>query len=141
MHHIGFWGGAYAPAMTMLPQLREDRVGRGSNHKSFVAKAIPGVHFIDVNENPSHQHSLNDLFVYVTPAFTASLIQVVMASASSLVRAPTPPRNLVANRVSSSRVKLTWSVPASGLAVDHHVISARSYKQNFYGNASLFRGL
>ena len=28
MRHIGYWGGAYVPTMTMLPQLREDRPGR-----------------------------------------------------------------------------------------------------------------
>jgi hypothetical protein len=39
---------------------------------------------------------------------------------------------MVASRVSSSTVKLTWSAPASGPAVDHYVISARSYKQNLY---------
>jgi acetylornithine deacetylase/succinyl-diaminopimelate desuccinylase-like protein len=132
MRHIGYWGGAYVPTMTMLPQLREDRVGRHSDHGSFIAKAIPGVRFIDVNENLSHQHSPNDLFLYVTPAFTARVTQVVIAGTSSLARAPTPPRNMVASKVSSSTVKLTWSAPASGPAVDHYVISARSYTKNFY---------
>src|SRR5262249_9618764 len=28
MRHVGYWGSAYIPVMTMLPQLREDRVGR-----------------------------------------------------------------------------------------------------------------
>jgi acetylornithine deacetylase/succinyl-diaminopimelate desuccinylase-like protein len=132
MRHIGYWGGAYVPTMTMLPQLREDRPNRGSDHKSFIAKAIPGVRFIDVNENLSHQHSPNDLYIYVTPAFTARVAQVVVASASSLARASTPPRNMVASRVSSSTVKLTWSAPSSGPPVDHYVISARRTTENFY---------
>ena len=132
MRHIGYWGGAYVPTMTMLPQLREDRPSRGSDHKSFIAKAIPGVRFIDVNENLSHQHSPNDLYIYVTPAFTARVAQVVVASASSLARASTPPRNMVASRVSSSTVKLTWAAPSSGPPVDHYVISARRTTENFY---------
>jgi hypothetical protein len=132
MRHIGYWGGAYVPTMTMLPQLREDRPNRGSDHKSFIAKSIPGVRFIDVNENLNHQHTPNDLFVYVTPDFTARVTQVVVASASSLARAPTPPRNMVASRVSTSTTKLTWTAPASGPAVDHYVISARTYQENFY---------
>ena len=132
MRQIGYWGGAYVPTMTMLPQLREDRPNRGSDHKSFIAQAIPGVRFIDVNENLNHQHSPNDLYVYVTPAFTARVTQVVVASAASLARAPAPPRNMVATRVNSSTTKLTWSAPATGPAVDHYVISARTSAENFY---------
>lgn len=132
MRHIGYWGGAYVPTMTMLPQLREDRPNRGSDHKSFIAKAIPGVRFIDVNENLSHQHTADDLYAYVTPAYTARVTQVIVASASSLARASTPPRSMVASRVSSSTTRLTWTAPASGPPVDHYVISARAYTENFY---------
>jgi acetylornithine deacetylase/succinyl-diaminopimelate desuccinylase-like protein len=132
MRHIGYWGGAYVPSMTMLPQLREDRPNRGSDHKSFIAQAIPGVRFIDVNENLNHQHTVDDLYTYVTPAFTARVAQVVVASASSLARASTSPRNMVASRVSSSTTRLTWSAPSSGPPVDHYVISARTATENFY---------
>jgi hypothetical protein len=132
MRHIGYWGGAYVPSMRMVPQLREDRPGRYSDHRSFLNKSIPAVRFIDVNENKAHQHSRNDLFIYVTPAFTARVTQVVVASAASVARAPTPPRNMTATGVSSRTVKLTWSPPNSGAAVDHYVISARSYAENFY---------
>jgi hypothetical protein len=132
MRHIGYWGGAYVPSMMMLPQLREDRPNRGSDHKSFIAQAVPAVRFIDVNENLNHQHTTDDLYTYVTPAFTARVTQVVVASAASLARASTPPRNMVASRVSSSTTKLTWSAPASGPPVDHYVILARTSAENFY---------
>jgi hypothetical protein len=132
MRHIGYWGGAYVPTMTMLPQLREDRPGRYSDQKSFIAKSIPAIRFLDVNENKKHQHSPNDLFVYVTPAFTARVTQVAVASAASLARAPTPPQKMVATGMSSNTVKLTWSAPASGPSVDHYVISARTAEENFY---------
>jgi hypothetical protein len=132
MRHIGYWGGAYVPTMTMLPQLREDRPGRAGDHRSFIRSSIPGVRFIEVNENRSHQHSPNDLFIYVTPNYTARVTQVFVASAASLARASTAPRNMVASRVSSNTVKLTWSAPASGPAVDHYVISARTHLENFY---------
>jgi len=132
MRHIGYWGGAYVPTMTMLPQLREDRPGRSSDHKPFIGRSIPAVRFIDVNEKLSHQHSANDLYIYVTPAFTARLTQVVVASAASLARAPTPPQNMIATGISSSTVQLTWSPPASGSPVDHYVISARTAAENFY---------
>lgn len=132
MRHIGYWGGSYVPTMAMLPQLREDRPSRGSDHKSFIAQSIPGVRFIDVNENLNHQHTTNDLYTFVTPAYAARIAQVVLATAASLSRAPTPPRSVTAQRLSSSLVKLTWSAPASGPAVDHYVISARPITENFY---------
>ena len=125
MRHIGYWGGAYVPTMTMLPQLREDRPGRSSDHKPFISRSVPGVRFIDVNEKPSHQHSPNDLFIYVTPAFTARVTQVEVASAASLARAPTPPLNMIATGISSITCHSS-SPPASGSPVDHYVISART---------------
>lgn len=132
MRHIGYWGASYVPAMAMLPRLREDRPNRGSDHRSFIAKGVPGVRFIDVNENLAHQHSPNDLYDYVTPAYTALLAQVVAASVASLARASTPPRSLTAQRLSSSSVKLSWAAPASGPPVDHYVVSARTVTENFY---------
>jgi Fibronectin type III domain len=127
-------------AMTMLPQLREDRPGRSSDHKPFISRSVPGVRFIDVNEKPSHQHSPNDLFIYVTPAFTARVTEVVVASAASLSRAPTPPLNMIATGISSSTVQLAWSPPASGSAVDHYVISARTSAENFYRTRMVVSG-
>jgi hypothetical protein len=131
MRHIGYWGGLYVPAMAMIPKLREDRVNRGSDHKSFIGKGIPGVRFIDVNENLAHQHSPDDLYQYVTPSYTGRVAQVVAASAASLARAPTPPQSLSVQRLSSGNLKLTWTPPSSG-PVDHYVISARSISENLY---------
>jgi hypothetical protein len=132
MRHIGHWGEQYVPAMAMLPRLREDRPNRGSDHKSFIAKGVPGVRFIDANENLAHQHSPNDLYLYLTPAYTAQLAQVAAASAAGLARASTPPRSMIAQRLSASSVRLSWTAPASGPAADHFVISARRVTENFY---------
>jgi hypothetical protein len=132
MRQIGYWGGAYVPSMTMLPQLRECPPGRQSDHTSFIANSIPGVRFRQVNMDFAHRHSPNDLFIYVTPAFTARLCQVVVASAASLARAPTPPLNMIATGTSLGTVQLTWSPPASGSPVHHYVISARDWAENFY---------
>jgi hypothetical protein len=132
MRQIGYWGSAYVPSMTMLPQLREAPPGRRSDHTAFIARGIPGVRFRQVNMNPPHRHSPNDLYIYVTPAFTARLCQVIVASAASLARAPTPPLNMVATGTSLGTVQLTWSPPASGSVVHHYVISARTGAENLY---------
>jgi hypothetical protein len=132
MRHIGHWGATYVPEMAMLPRLREDRPNRGSDHKSFIARGVPGVRFIDANENIAHQHSANDLFLHTTPAYTARLAQVVAASVVGLARASTPPRSMTAQRLSSNSVRLRWTAPASGPPVDHYVISARRVTENLY---------
>jgi Peptidase family M28/Divergent InlB B-repeat domain/Fibronectin type III domain len=140
MRQIGYWGGAYVPSMTILPQLREDISGHTSDHTSFIVNSIPGVRFVEVNQNPGHRHSPNDLFVYVTPSYTARVTQVVVASAASLARAPTPPLNMVATGTSPTTVGLTWSPPASGSPVDHYVISARTSAENFYRTRKVISG-
>jgi hypothetical protein len=132
MRYTAYWAGAYVPEMSMVPELREDRVGRGSDHKSFIARGIPAVRFIDTKEALAHQHNSDDQYQYVTPHYTARVAQVMIATAASLARAPMPPQSFVARQVSASKVKLWWTAPASGAAVDHYVISARTTDENFY---------
>lgn len=139
MRYIGYWGELYVPTMAMVPKLREDRVNRGSDHKSFIAKGTPGVRFIDVNENLAHQHSPDDLYQYVTPAYSARVAQVVAATAAGLARAPTPPQSFAVQRLSAGRLGLTWTPPSSGPA-DHYVISARSIGENLYRNRVVVPG-
>jgi Peptidase family M28/Fibronectin type III domain len=132
MRHIGHWGGVYVPEMAMQPRAREDRINRGSDHKSFIARGVPGVRFIDVNENMAHQHSAGDLIQYVTPGYTARVAQVMAASAANLARASTAPTAMTAGRISSDSVRLSWSAPVSGPEVDHYVISARTTGEHLY---------
>lgn len=131
MHYIGDWGGRYVPEMAMLPNLREDRPGRGSDHESFIDNSIPGVRFIETIEDLDHQHSPNDLFGFVTPGYTASIARVVIAMAASLAQAPTPPRSLAAT-LGPGTVGVSWLAPLSGPPVDHYVVAARPVTENFY---------
>jgi hypothetical protein len=93
LRYVGEWGHRYVPEMTVVPKLREDRPGRGGDHESFIDRAYPGVRFIETVESPnagtvaSHQHSPNDLPSFVTPAYTARVAEVVIATAASLARA------------------------------------------------------
>jgi hypothetical protein len=50
MRYIGTWGGAYVPALTMSPKLREDRPGRASDHVSFINNGFPAVRFMETFE-------------------------------------------------------------------------------------------
>src|SRR5882762_4222518 len=50
MRYVGTWGGAYVPALTMAPKLRQDRPGRASDHVSFLNNAYPAVRFMETFE-------------------------------------------------------------------------------------------
>jgi hypothetical protein len=156
MRYVGTFGSAYVPTMKMImiPKLREDRPGRGSDHRSFIRHGYPAVRFMETiecspsppdNSTPfpppslpanclsfttSHQHSPNDISAFTTPEYTARVTQLVVATAASLARAPGAPRDVV---VSGDRQQATikWSPPLAG-GVDHFVIAARSISENFY---------
>jgi hypothetical protein len=138
MRHIAAWGAAYVPSMSIVPELREDRFGRGGDHESFLDQSYPGVRFIETIESPnagtvaSHEHSPNDLMMYLTPAYTARVTQVVIGSVASLARAPAPPQAMTAAGSATTPITLSWSPPTSGSAVDHYVLAGRATTENFY---------
>jgi hypothetical protein len=130
MRYIATWGGAYVPAMTVVPKLREDRPGRGGDHEPFIARGYPAVRFIELNENVAHQHTPDDVLQYVTPAYTARVAAVVAATAASLASAPAPAGALHATGPAASP-SLSWSAPPTG-GVDHFVVAARPAGENLY---------
>src|SRR5262252_3935440 len=50
MRYVGTWGGAYVPSLNMVPELREDRPGRASDHVSFINNGFPAVRFMETFE-------------------------------------------------------------------------------------------
>jgi hypothetical protein len=130
MRYVGAWGGAYAPSMTMIPKLREDRPGRGGDHEPFIAAGRPAVRFIETAENVTHQHTPQDLFQYVTPAYSAGVAQVVAAVAASLARAPDAPGAFSSAGPDASPA-LRWEAPSTGPA-DHYVVAARPATESLY---------
>jgi hypothetical protein len=50
MRYVGTWGGAYVPALTMEPKLREDRPGRASDHVAFIDNGFPAVRMMETFE-------------------------------------------------------------------------------------------
>lgn len=130
MRFVGTWGNAFVPEMTMLPNLREDRPGRGGDHEPFIARGYSGVRLIETREALTHQHSSGDLVAFVTPSYTARIARVVVAAAGSLARAPAAPTGITATG-NASALELRWTRPALG-AIDHYVVGVRPVADTFY---------
>jgi hypothetical protein len=88
------------------------------------------------------------MLMYVTPDYAARIAQLVIANASALARAPSPPSPLLLTPVDGGTTTLqsqlsvsgnamapitvSWLLPSSGSPVDHYVIAARPATENFY---------
>ena len=160
MRYVGTWGGAYVPGFTMVPILREDRPGRGSDHSSFINQGDPAVRIMERFEcSPSpvdnscggpfpcpppaqipascksfstaHQHTPFDLNQFITPSYAAQIAQVMAATAASLARAPGAPQNFMVSGNAVQGVTVNFVGPQNG-NVDHFVVAARSVNENFY---------
>jgi len=159
MRYVGTWGGAYVPNFTMLPKLREDRPGRGSDHSSFISNGYPAVRIMETFEcspspvdnscgaipcpppanvpasckdfTTSHQHAPGDRNEFITPSYAARIAQVMAATAASLARAPGAPQNFTATGNAVQGASVNFSGP-DGDEVDHFVVAARSTNENFY---------
>jgi len=162
MRYIGTWGGAYVPAITMEPLLREDRPGRGSDHTSFISHAYPAVRFMETHEcSPSPvDNSCGSPLPCPPPAQIpafckdTTFITTHQHSPNDLVQYITPPYAATIAQVMASVAASLARAPlaptefnAGGNAingvklqferpedsnVDHFVVAARSINENFY---------
>jgi acetylornithine deacetylase/succinyl-diaminopimelate desuccinylase-like protein len=128
MRFVGYWGTHYVPSMVAIPRLREDRIRRGGDQTPFIAEGYPGVRFIETQENVAHQHSLEDVFENVTPAYLARMTRVVVASAAALARSPPAPQSFSASG-GAARIRFTW---AATKGAEHYVVAARPAGETYY---------
>jgi hypothetical protein len=161
MRYVGVWGAAYVPTITMLPKLREDRPGRGSDHTSFISQAHPAVRFMETHEcSPSPvDNSCAGPFPCPPPAQIPDLckdttfITTHQHSPNDLVQYITP---TYASRIAQVMASVAASLARAPLVptefnasgntmqsvrfhfeepegrVDHFVVAARSINENFY---------
>lgn len=81
----------YVPAHTVRLISRHDRFGRGGDHTAFNQQGFAGVRFTEANENYSRQHTVEDTFSGVDPAYLARNANVNAAAMASLALAPAAP--------------------------------------------------
>jgi hypothetical protein len=162
MRYVGTWGGAYVPDLNMVPELREDRPGRASDHVSFINNGIPAVRIMERFEcspspvNNSCGGPLPCPPPAQLPAFCkdTSFITTHQHSPNDLVQFITPPYAArIAQVIGSVAASLARAPDAPqnfnatgdsvhGIRVsfdepatghvDHVVVAARSVNENFY---------
>ena len=162
MRYVGTWGGTYVPALSMEPELREDRPGRASDHVSFINNGIPAVRFMETFEcSPS---PVNNSCGGPLPCPPPAQIPPYCKDTSFITTHQHSPNDLVQNitpTYAASIAQIIGSVAASlaratdapqnftasgssmqGITlsfngpqdgdVDHFVVAARSVNENFY---------
>jgi hypothetical protein len=162
MRYVGTWGSTYVPTITMIPKLREDRPGRGSDHTSFISQAHPAVRFMETHEcSPSPvDNSCGGPFPCPPPAQIpafckdTTFVTTHQHSPNDLVQYITP---TYASRIAQVMASVAASLARApgaptefnargnamqgvklqfeapeGGHVDHYVVAARSINENFY---------
>jgi hypothetical protein len=81
----------YVPGFRIEPVFRADRFSRGGDHTPFAQDGFAAVRFTTPAENLGVQHTANDTFEKVSPAYNANVARVNGAALASLALAPSPP--------------------------------------------------
>ena len=117
-------GALYQPDFEVVPVWRLDRVGRGGDHRPFIAEGWPGLRFTERVENELRQHRPTDVIEHVNFPYIARVARLNAATIAALGQAPLTPDSVYAVRdVRSSggrRWNLSWA-PVTG-AVGYEVL-------------------
>lgn len=170
MRYVGTWGGAYVPALTMEPELREDRPGRASDHVAFIDNGFPAVRLMETFEcspspvNNSCGGPLPCPPPAQIPAFCkdTSFITTHQHSPNDQVQFITPSYAAqiaqIMAAVAASLARAPGSPqnftatgsslqgiqvtfqPPTGHHADHFVVAARSVNENFYRRRIIIEG-
>ncbi|MFN2397574.1 MAG: M28 family peptidase [Gemmatimonadaceae bacterium] len=111
-------GALYMPEFQVLPVFRLDRIGRGGDHRPFVAAGDAGLRFSERLENYKRQHLPADRLENVNFGYVAKVARLNAVSIGALGMAPATPDSAAARRDAASggqKWKLTWQ-PVRGAA-------------------------
>ncbi len=75
----------------VLPVFRLDRIGRGGDHRPFVALGDAGIRFTELLENYKRQHLPTDVLEHVNFGYVANVARTNAALIASLAQAPAQP--------------------------------------------------
>jgi hypothetical protein len=124
---------------------RPDRIGRGSDHLSFIAEGWPAARFCEPIEDYRHQHQTprvengeryGDLLEFVSPRFVAQVARVNAAAVIDLASAPAPVDSAVVTGAVEPDVHLRWwataDVARQGFKVLRRATTASVWQEEFW---------
>ena len=113
----------YVPGHEVRLVARHDRFGRGGDHTAFNQNGFPGVRFTESKENFARQHTAEDTFEGVAPAYLAKNARVNAAALAVLALAPQAPgvvdeqgRPLLDRQPSGYDARLRWTASPGAAA-------------------------
>jgi peptidase M28-like protein len=122
----------YVPSHEVRLVARADRFGRGGDHTPFNQRGFAAVRFTEAKENFAHQHTADDTFDGVSPAYLAKNARVNAAALAVLALAPPAPRvtdergrPLLARGASGYDAQLRWT--ASPGAAGYRIFWRRAW--------------
>ena len=84
-------GERYVPNMKVNLVFRQDRFGRGGDHRPFERAGFPAIRFTTTAEFFKNQHSPTDTFANASPGYAAKVTRVNAAGIATLALAPPAP--------------------------------------------------
>ena len=121
---------------------RQDRFGRGGDHKSFNDQGFAAVRFTEPNENYDQQHAhvrvvdgvqKGDLAEFVDYAFVARVAAVNAAGLRELALAPPRPKGVRMSTRLGSDTRLTWEDAAEDEVAGWRVRVRRTWEPTWSG--------
>lgn len=88
--------------------LRKDRFGRGGDHSPFHDAGFPAVRFVEVHEEYTRQHTLDDLPSYMDWNYLANVTRMNLLAVAALADAGPAPTSVQIVRDQSHDTTLRW---------------------------------
>lgn len=93
---------------------RRDRFGRGGDHTPFVAQGFPAIRFVEVHEEYTRQHTVDDVIKHMDFGYLANVTRANVAVIASLAASSQPPMDVKVKRDQSHDTTLTWKGDPKG---------------------------
>lgn len=90
---------------------RRDRFGRGGDHTPFAEEGYSAVRFIEVHEEYSRQHTMEDLPEFMDWDYLANVTRANLVAMYSLALAGEPPTNVRIDMRQGHDTTITWEGP------------------------------
>lgn len=91
---------------------RRDRFGRGGDHTPFSEAGFNAVRFIEVHEEFTRQHTVDDLPEHIDWQYLAQNARINLSAMAALANAGAPPENVKVDTRQGHDTRLTWTVTA-----------------------------